>query len=140
MQCYYAVYWPRQTSLLWETVFVHYRRFGRHPSTRGHSESDHIDSSDEEWDDYISRYFGPDYGGVHGEVLHPMDEDIPIHRVVEDAFGLIEEIYVHARENDKDVEDREFDDVRGQYAEMAVGDNVDFMSTDGSPKDLNHKG
>jgi hypothetical protein len=69
-----------------------------------------------------------------------MDEDIPIERVVQDAFGLAEDIYVQARENEEDVEDLAFQNARGEYAEMAAGENVDFMSTDGSSEDLNNGG
>jgi hypothetical protein len=90
------VCWPQETRLLLEIVFVHYRRFGRYPSRQGSSQGNDVNSSDEEWDDFVRWQYGPDYGGVQRQDLDAMDEDIPIHWVVEDAFGLADKFHAGA--------------------------------------------
>jgi hypothetical protein len=140
IQCHYPVCWPRQTRLLRETVFVHCRRFRRHPSRRGSSEGEDVDSSDEEWDDFIRQQYGPEYVGVKREDLHAMDEDIPIHRVVEDAFGLADEFQAQARRNEENVEEQAFEEARREYAKMAREDNLGNMHSEGSNEDLRYMG
>lgn len=115
--CPCNICWPIQTPLLRETVYVHYRRYARHPRARGHTEGDPYDSSDEEWDNHLRH--APDFGA---QEFQPMDKDVPVQDMVADAFGVADNIADHAAHaevrRNRNQEDEVWEAAMRDYAEL----------------------